>query len=174
MLGITLLVSWKEFIERKAQIKRNICSKKKNMKSNQINFTLIIAGGIISASLGLLSHILKISVIDFSSFNMLGFAGLLFIIIPVYFLLFGTVLSLIIVNLKSRKSSILASLLFGFVGSINSLKSTLSMYFGYESFIKAYFLGDIFDICANLLIFLLLGFLIWTFKERFDQDYQSR
>lgn len=134
---------------------------------------IIITVSLLTAFLGWVSHYLKNSFINLSSGNLFGFgfAGLLDIFFPVAFFCLGLVFSGLLLSAKSSRAATLTSLLFSLIISFAHIKEVLAMYFGFEYFHKAYFQADLFQICANFVIFSLIGLLLWNVKKRFDNRY---
>lgn len=131
---------------------------------------LIIVGSTTAAFLQIISRILQSIVIDLSAQNMFGFANLIYVIAPIWFLVLGAVQSSILIRLGTLRSFLLASFVIALVVSMVYLKDALSMYFRFDNFHETYFKSDIFQICSNLIIFPLIGFVIWKIKNHLDNN----
>ena len=136
---------------------------------------IIVISGIFAAFLGWASHWVKNYVIDLSSKNMFGFgfAALLYIVFPVVFFFLGLVFAGALISINSSRAAVLISLLFSLISSLIYIKHLLATYFGFEYVHRTYLKTDVFQICANFIIFPLLGFLIWNVKKRFENSYVS-
>lgn len=145
------------------------------MKS-KYELLIIFIGSVFTAFLALISEYLENTVIDFSSQNMFGFgfSGILYIFVPIYFFFLGMVAATVFLRIKSLKNTVLVSILIGLIVSIPSIKEFIVYYFGFEPFHETYFKASIFQFFANLVIFPLLGYVIWNLKDRFYNSYLKR
>ena len=135
--------------------------------SHKILITII--GSLAAAVLALISMIIERTVIDFSARSGFGFgfASVVYIIIPVYFFILAFVLSLIALHVNSLSVTLAVSFFFSLLVSWKTFKSAFEIYNRPDYFDKTYFYSDIFQICSAIIIFPLVGILIYFLKIRF-------
>jgi hypothetical protein len=134
---------------------------------------LVVSGAtILAGAIRLVFEILQNSLIDLSARNGFGFgfAGLGYVFFPVYFAILGFILSFVLLNISSFKLSFLISIFFSIYTSIGHIQGLYEIIKRTDYFDKTYFQMDIFQICANFIIFPLIAFFVWKTKNYFASN----
>jgi hypothetical protein len=137
---------------------------------------LVVGCTMTAAVLGFFSEYVKNSLIDLSSRQGFGFGlgGLGYIIAPLVCGFFAFALSVVLVNVDSASLNLLISALTALFTSIGNFQSAYQILKRSDYFDSTYFKVDIFDICANFVIYLVIGFLILFVKKLFEVEFQKK
>jgi len=127
---------------------------------------MIIIGGAVTVLLESLALIIE-NRFNPSTRNLFGFGAGLLLIVPFLYGFWGLVLSSIFVFIKSFYISMVISILFSLWLSWRTINSAMEIYNRPDYFDKEFFFSDVFQICANFIIFPLVCILIWVLKEKY-------
>jgi hypothetical protein len=127
---------------------------------------MVVFGGAFTVLLEALTLIIE-NHFNPSTRNLFGFGAGLIFIVPFLYGFWGLLLSTILIFIKSFYISMTISILFSLWLSWKTINSAIEIYNRPNYFDREYFVSDVFQICANFIIFPLVCILIWVLKEKY-------